>query len=672
MTMSMLALIPLESLADPALVANEIADVLGVQDEGAGLDTLVARLRERLVDARTLLILDNFEHLLPASALVADLLGAARKLTVLVTSQAALRLQGEHEFPVPPLRLPPPDVSDPETLLGYPTVALFAQRARAVRPDFDLGERNAVAVAEICRRVDGLPLAIELAAARTKALTPPAMLERLEDSLALLTGGARDLPSRHRTLRGTIEWSHNLLDAGEQTLLARLAVFEGGWSLDAAEAVAPGRAVLDLLESLVDKSLVRQREGAGGDARFDLLQTIQEFARFKLIERGEMDDARRLHAEHFLGVAESAEPELFGSRQHDWLDRLDEESANLRTALTWSIDRGDLEVGLRIAGALTRFWSIRGHMSEGREWLAQALAQSESLPAQVRARALFAAGYAALGQGDYEDALARLGESLELARAAGDERAAAMCLAQLGWLNTVRGDLVEATAQSNESLSAAEALGDDRVRAVALSNLADLAARRGDYDRSGELFDDALALRRSLADPRNVANALVNLGRSELLRGNLARASALIDEGLAVASEISDTWGVSLAKATLGNLALRGGAEAVAHGLLHEALALARERGDKSVGAECLTALAALAATTGDVPRAARLAGAAEGLRAQMGVVPSPVERDLVERHLSTVGDAADAERARGFELGLAAVDDAAAPTAARATRVSR
>ena len=664
--------VALESLGDPAHVAGAIAEAVGVRDEGADGSDLVARLHERLADTRVLLVLDNFEHVIAASALVAGLLGAARKLTVLVTSQAALRLQGEHEFPVPPLRSPPPGVSDAETLTTFPTVALFTQRARSVRPDFELTERNAAAIAEICRRVDGLPLAIELAAARMRALTPQAVLERLEDRLSLLTGGARDLPSRHRTLRGTIEWSFDLLDRDEQAVLARVAVFEGGWSLDAAEVVAEGHVVLDVLESLVDKSLVRHHEGVDGEARYDLLQTIQEFARFKLIENGELDDARRRHAEHYLQLAESAEPELVGPRQHEWLGRLDQEAGNLRAALAWSIDRGDLEIGLRIAGALTRFWSIRGHMSEGRAWLSQALVQSEPLPAEVRARALFAAAYAALGQGDYDEALSTFGESLALARAGGDERAAAMCLGQLGWLHAVRGNLDEAKSLLDESLAAAESLGDDRVRALALSALADVAARRGEHERASALFTDALAVRRSLGDPRNVANALLNLGRSELLRGDAEHASELLAEGLSLASEIADTWGVSLAKATLGTLAIHAGDAGGATELLREALALAKERGDKSVGAECLTALAACAAIAGDGARGARLAGGAEKLREQMGVVPSPVERDL-ERFLtqSLLADFAG-DRSRGYELAFAAADDADATARDRATRVSR
>jgi predicted ATPase/Tfp pilus assembly protein PilF len=679
--------VPLETIGDPGLVAGAIAEVLGVKEEGAqtdgGSSPIASRLRERLADARLLLILDNFEHVLPAATLVADLLSSANTLTVLVTSQAALRLQGEHEFPVPPLRLPPADLVDVEQLRTYPTVALFVQRARAVRPDFELNDRNAGAVAEICRRLDGLPLAIELAAPRAKALTPQVMLERLDDRLSLLTGGARDLPSRHQTLRGTIAWSYDLLDEAEQALFSQLSVFEGGWSLPGAEAVSASDEVLLPLESLVDKSLVRQREGPAGEPRFDLLQTIQEYARFKLIEQGELDESRRRHAEYYVALAEEAEPELIGPRQQDWLERLDEESGNLRAALGWSIDRGDLEVGLRIAGALTRFWSIRGHMSEGRAWLAQALAQSESLPARVRARALFAAAYAALGQGDYGEALAQFGEVLELAEADGDQREAAMCLAQLGWLRSVRGELEQATTASEQSLALATALGDDRVRAVALSNLADVAARRGDPERASELFEQVLDLRRSLGDRRNIANALVNLGRTELLRGDSNRAAALLDEGLALASEVDDTWGVSLAKITLGNVALRKGDEARASEVMREALVLARERGDKTVGAECLTALGALAVRQGDPSLAARLWGASERLREQTGAVPSPVGLDLYERFLASLADvlgseAFEAERARGFELAFAAADDAMEVVSNgvtpidRATRISR
>lgn len=649
--------VALAAIGDAGLVPAALAEVLGVREEalldthaegdGAGDPTaaLIRRLQQRLSDARLLLILDNFEHVLPSASLIAELLSSAPRLKVLVTSQAALRLQREHEFPAPPLALPPRGVTDIATLSENPTIALFLQRARAVRPDFELTEQNAPAIVELCIRLDGLPLAIELAAARVKTLSPEAMLARLENRFDLLTGGARDLPSRHQTLRGTIDWSYDLLVVPEQALFARLAVFEGGCTLDAAESVCgkDPASVIEGIESLIDKSLVRQEEDVAGDVRFEMLQTIQEYARYRLIERGEVDDMRRRHAEYFLAIAEGAEPELLGVGQADWVRRLEDDAANLRAALSWSVD-GDLEVGLRIAGALTRFWSVRGQMSEGRRWLDQALAQPVPAAEAVRAKALFAAGYSALGQGDYDDAFRRFTESLELYRSIPDSRGTAMCLAQHGWLLTARGELDRAKAVSSESLGLARELDDRRTASLALSNLAEVAARDGDYDGAKELFEEALRLRRELGDRRNIANALFNLGRTELIRHNDDRAAPLLEEGLELASGVSDTWGMSLALSSLGRIALRSGDEARAAAMLGEALGWCRERGDKAAAAECLTGLAAVAASRGDASRAARLSGAATALREEMGVPASPVERSIDEEHLVPVRDALGAD----------------------------
>jgi tetratricopeptide (TPR) repeat protein len=367
-----------------------------------------------------------------------------------------------------------------------------------------------------------------------------------------------------------------------------------------------------------------------------MLETIQEFARFKLLERGEVDVVARAHAEHALALAEAAEPELFGEAQAEWVRRLDDETGNLRAALSWSIESGALEVGLRIAGALTRFWSIRGHMSEGRRWLEEALRQDAPVAPEVRSKALFAAGYAALGQGDYGDASTRFEDALDAYRESGDEAGAAACLAQVGWLSTVRGDLDRAVAASEQSLSIARAHGDSRTASAAISNLAEAAERSGEHDRAGELFDEALQLRQELGDRRNIANALINLGRNEILRGSATRAASLLADALQVAESVDDTWGRSLALSSLACLALQEGDAATAQARLRDALALCVERGDKRVAAECLTTTAAASMLSGDPSRAARLAGAADGLRGAMGIPASPLETSVVERFLAT------------------------------------
>ena len=351
-----------------------------------------------------------------------ELLAAVPGLTLLVTSQASLHLRDEHEFPVPPLDLPGGDAP----LADAPAVRLFLQRAQAVKPSFALDDENAEAVAAICHRLDGLPLALELAAARVKMLSPQAILSRLEKRLDLLTGGAEDLPERQRTLRDAIEWSYNLLEPSEQTLLARLGVFAGGCSLEIADAVAgEGMALgesFEALASLVDKSLVRQRDGAEGEPRFGLLETIREYALERLEQGGELDELRRRHALRFLELVEAAEPELSRANQALWLDRLDEENDNIRAAVSWAVGAGETELALRLAGALVRFWSTRGLMREGRARLAEALVAPGSVEPGTLAKAYFAAGYAAVGEGDFLAARSDFERSLEHAREAADER----------------------------------------------------------------------------------------------------------------------------------------------------------------------------------------------------------------------------------------------------------
>ena len=431
---------PLATLTEAELFLPAVAETLGVREIGE--QPLAETLKDYLRERRMLLLLDNFEQVLGAAPTVTELLAGAPGLKVLATSRAPLGLYGEHEFPVPPLTLPDLERPPPlERLTQYEAVGLFLERARALKPDFTITNESAPAVAEICVRLDGLPLAIELAAARIKMLPPRAMLQRLTSRLKLLTGGARDLPERQRTLRATIEWSFALLDQGEQLLFARLAVFSGGRTLEAIEAICDsegdlGVEAFDGISSLLDKSLLRQEEGPDGEPRFVMLETVHEFTREKLQGSGEAEEIRRAHAEYFLILAEEADPELRGPHQLEWLERLEAEHENMRAALSWASERKEVEVALRLGGALGWFWSMRGYQSEGRRWLEEALAMDGRVSSEVRAMALAGAGWLAENQGDLDRAKEASEEGLELL--ANAEREASetklRLLACLGWV----------------------------------------------------------------------------------------------------------------------------------------------------------------------------------------------------------------------------------------------
>jgi predicted ATPase len=409
--------VDLAPLVDPALVPSTVASALGVREEGGRpvLEVLIAFLRSR----RFLLVLDNFEHLLPASPLVSDLLRTCPGVKILATSRAPLHLRGEREYPVPTLAVPDPNRREPvPELIHYEAVRLFAERAQAAKPDFALTDENAAAVVEICRRLDGLPLAIELAAARIKLLPPQALLERLGDHLKVLTGGARDAPARQQTLRDAIAWSHDLLSSHEQTLFRRLAVFAGGCTLETVEAVAIAAGDLDILEgmgSLVDESLLRQAEDAGGEPRYTLLETVREFSLDRLTVSGEERLIRSRHAAYFAGLAESLQPDIDGPEQVRTAAALGAEQDNLRAAIAWAIEQLDAETALRLTGNLWGFWLVRSRQTEGRDWLERSLAVPGDAPPNTRLEALFAAGMFARQQGDYGRAVLHGEEGLAFA-----------------------------------------------------------------------------------------------------------------------------------------------------------------------------------------------------------------------------------------------------------------
>jgi predicted ATPase/RsiW-degrading membrane proteinase PrsW (M82 family) len=629
--------VELAGVSDPELVPSAIARVLGVQP--APGESVVDALGEHLRDKHVLLVLDNFEQVVDAAPAVARMLTAAARAKLLVTSRQPLRIAGEHEAPVPPLSLPDPD-ADADSLADNAAVALFVDRARAVDPGFELSAATAAAVARICTALDGLPLAIELAAARMNVLAPEAILERLGRPLQVLTAGVRDADARHQTLRGTMDWSFDLLDRREQVLFARLGVFVDGADLEAVEQVCldgddAADTVLDTLGSLLDKSLVRRGGGAGGQPRFGMLGTVREYAVDRLVASGELAALRRRHACYAAELAERAEEHVHGPDQARWIARLDQEVGNSRAALSWCEETGELELGLRLVAALPRFWSVRG-LTDPPRWLASALeggAGGADVAPPVRAKALFAAGYAALDHGDFARAEEHFGASMNAYRQLDQPAAAAACSAQLGVLLMARGEHGQAVALAQENLSIARGLHDRRVESLSLSTLADGATRAGDLDRASDLYEQSLAVQRQLGDRRTIAAELLNLGRVQLLRAEHEQARALLEEGVEAGREVGDTWSISVGLASLGRLALATGRHGEGVELLGQALELAIQRGGQRVAAECLAALAD-AAKSDEPTRAVRLLASAEALRRTAGASLSPVELAMTAESL--------------------------------------
>ena len=640
--------VDLAPLIDPALVPTTIASALGVTESGATpiLDTL----REYLRDKQLLLVLDNFEQVVEAAGVVSQLLAASPKLKVVVTSRMPLRVGGEREYPVPSLSTPKPPPPPLHVLSQYDAVRLFIERAQGVRPDFELSGENAPAVAEICHRLDGLPLAIELAAVRIRLFPPQTLLSRLGNRLKLLTGGARDASARQRTLRATIDWSYDLMGEQDKALFARLSVFVGGRSLEAMEAVCDPDGELDVLsgvESLIEKSLLRQEEGVGGEPRYAMLETIQEYAGERLEQSGQAEELRRRHAEYFLALAEEAESQLWGPRQVGWLDRLEEERDNLRAALAWSIERDEHEPGLRLAWALWRFWQLRSHPSEGRSWLKQLLARSDVAPPRSRAKALLIAGDLALEQGDgleavppleraahifraigddrclsltlatlaiayhpggrHAEALPVAEEALQLAREAGDDWAAGFATLVLGNVTWIEGDPERGELLLAEGLSIAHRTGDRWAIGFVSLQLAGFLASRGDYERAAGSLEEACRVFRELGARKYAAAALLNLALVSTERGDYEQGSDLSAEGLALVMETGNVALTAYAYVILGAAALGRGDGEEAATRFTDALALFERAGDEIIVAECTLQLGRAVLISGDTERAAGL-----------------------------------------------------------------
>ncbi|HEX9373589.1 MAG TPA: tetratricopeptide repeat protein, partial [Roseiflexaceae bacterium] len=712
--------VPLAPIRDPALVLPAIARALRVKDvsDQPPTEALRAALRGR----RLLLVLDNFEQLMAATSQVAEVLRMAPDLKVLITSRAALHLSGEHLFAVPPLELPDLDALPPlNELARWPAVELFTTRVCAIKPDFALTADNARTVVEICACLDGLPLAIELAAARSRLFTAQALLDRLRGAsgpttLQFLVDGPRDLLAHQQTLRSTIDWSYDLLAAGERQLLMRLAVFIGGVALEAATAVMSFELrvmssdlhnseliaqnseldILDGLTSLVDKSLLNYETGADGEPRFTMLETIREYAREKLEASGQSDLARRRHAAYYLALASAAEREPDGARQECWFHRLDAEYNNLRAALEWCA-ANDLVSGLRLAASLRQFWHARGRLNEGRSWLETLLSRADTteLPASVRARALCVAGFLAYQQGDLARAATLSERSLALYRTLDEPCGSADVLYNLGGVAFLRNEYARAAALFDECLALYRELGNRADVAQVLKNLGLIAKDQGDFARATVFYEESLALRRAAGDKRGVAQVLFNLGVVAYWQGDYASAAALAEQSLGFYRELGDKMGVAYTLETLGMALLKQGDHAPAMRLLEESLRILRELGDQigiallltdmglaawaqgdsacaahlhreglmvswTIGdkrrmAFCLEGLATALATQ-QPARAARLYGAAEGLREAIGAPLPPAERADYERDVAAArtGDAGSLGRQGAFAAAWA------------------
>jgi len=662
-------LAPLAHISDPTLVIPTITGVLGLKDDArlSHIDVL----KNFLGDKQMLLVLDNFEQVVAAAPQIADLMASCPRPKFLVTSREALRIHGEREFPVPPLPLPNlKQLPSLAALAENEAVSLFVERAHAVKLDFGLTEDNAHAVSEICVQLDGLPLALELAAARIKILTPQSMLDRLGDRLGLLTGGERDVPARQQTLRGTIAWSYDLLDEDEKKLFRRLAVFVGGFTLEAAVLCNAAHdlslSVLDGLNGLVNRNLLKLDE-IDGESRFSFLETIREFALGHLKASPDLDAMRRGHLNFFLGLAEKSYAELYGPDEVKWLSRFDQENENLRAALRWITDSNENELSLRLAGALGNFWIIRGYDVEGRGWLSAALKNAPSEATKPKARALITAGTLASAQGDTIAGRELLERALTASRELEFIEGTARSLRHLGELDLFEGEQTKGLALLNESLELFRRILKDedsrwiRVQvSTALNKLGGEALSRGDYERAVSLFDESLVLRRKIGSKSLVASSLRQLARLAVEKDrDFAKARGLCEESLVMSGEVGnknenawtlahlgdldklqeryneaaqlygeslqlfedlgDRSAVSFMHLRLGQVALRLGNDSEAHDHFNRSLDVLQKVGAKSGVAVCLAGFGEIAAAKHEPGRAAKLFGASQAILERLG-----------------------------------------------------
>jgi predicted ATPase/class 3 adenylate cyclase/Tfp pilus assembly protein PilF len=624
-------LVELAPLADPALVPQVIAAAVGVREEAGRsmLDALCAALREREI----LLLLDNCEHLVAACAnAVHAVLRAAPGVKIVTSSREPLRIEGETTYRVPSLQTPDPKAHlIVGQLLQFEAVRLFVDRAAAAQPGFAITPANAPAVAQVCHRLDGIPLAIELAAARVKSLAVDKIAARLDDRFRLLTGGNRAALPRQQTLRAAIDWSYSLLSAlppSERALLRRLAVFAGAWSLEAAEVVCVWDApndddalreedVLDLITSLADKSLILPN-ATGEGVRYRMLETIREYALGRLREAGEEDLARARHAAHFFDVSAIFEPQLRGGNQKACLDRLELDYDDLRYAFDWLLAH-DAERALHLAGALGSFWDLRGHFAEGRETLARAISAGPQADAAPRAKASRWLSLLALRQGDYVPARAMSETALDLSAAINDEAGVAEALTHLGWIAYLQGDFDAAEAQTSSALITCRRLGDKSGCAYALTVLGNVAYGRGDDASAKQAYEQALALERSLGNRIGVSKLLNNMGSVADAQGDYAAARGYYEESLVIKRDLGDRWGMTYSLVGLGNIALAQSDYAAAQGYFNESLQTSTELGMKNLAAYSLEGLGEVARANHDLVEAARYLESSLSLRRTLG-----------------------------------------------------
>jgi predicted ATPase/DNA-binding CsgD family transcriptional regulator len=585
---------PLAPISDPTLVMNTIASAIGAPESPN--QPLIETVQQALRGSHMLLIVDNFEHLLPAATHISALLSAAPHLKVLATSREPLHLYGEQEYSVPPLELPDSEHLDIQTLADCESIALFMQHARAVRPDFELTAENALDVAKICVRLEGLPLAIELAAARIRLLTPRTLLARLSSRLDTLTGGAQDLPARQQTLHNTIAWSYNLLSEGEKKLFARLAVFQGSRSLDAIGAVCSADLPMDVfdgIESLVNKSLIQQKELPDGDSRFTMLETLHEYAWERLRASGEAQTMQRRHAEYFVQLAERAEPELRQAQQWHWFRLLESEQENLRTALTWSLDDGDRTLGVRLAGALCLFWFACGYHTEGRQWTQQLLDQLDTVPTMYHAKLLITAGHMAWLY-DLDAARRYFDRALHISRELGDNVNSAWSLIFMGY--SMMRDMEAAITVTEEGLSLFRDLNHKPGIAQALNIIGEIARFMGDDDRARRAYEECLVVSQETGETRRIRFMFGNLTFLAQHDGDYERARDLARQGLGLALEMNNQLDI----------------------------------------ADSLASLAGVMALTGQPEQAARLLGAWDAALERMGASSQPADQPKLDRTIAT------------------------------------
>lgn len=631
--------VPLSAVSDGASIPSTIAQALGLRETAN--QSSQESLKEYVsgLDQPMLLLLDNFEHLVSSAAVISQLLTTGPKLKIAVTSQAPLHVYGEHEFPVPPLALPDLKSIPPlDILRSLPAVALFVDRAQAVKHEFTLTRENAPVVAAICARLDGLPLAIELAAARIKLLSPSAILARLESRLNLLTGGARDLPTRQQTLRSTVDWSYGLLNAAEQTLLRRLSVFTGGCTLEGVEAVCDtkgdlGLDILDGMASMVDKSLVQQVEQVDAETRFLMLNTIREYALERLGESNDEAAARRAHAAYYLVLAEEGAEDAVA--HPEWLDRFEVEHDNFRLALDYLIKTKETEWGLRLGAALFHFWETREYLTEGRDAMARLLAmEGTAARPKLRARLQFAAAVLAGEQGDYEAARQQLEQSLEICLELNDSRGVAIALNALAVNARDRGEMDTASILFERCVAIWKDLGDSADIARALSNLANVTKLRGEYERASLLYDECLTMFRKAGDSAGVAWTLNYQGDVARERADLIAARVFCEQSLAAFRQLRDGWGIASALSDLAGLSCDQGNDAEARRLYGESIEMFRELGHKRGIARALECLAVSAAAQSNAEQSLHLAGAAAALRQRLGAPLGMAEQPRLEKAL--------------------------------------